>query len=99
VASIYHLAMRTADYLRFAWFYRHTFGATCPPECANPSVVRIGGVVFHVFEVDRLDADGGAAHVGHYAIEVDGVGTFAKVREQLLALSSTEGSASISAST
>jgi catechol 2,3-dioxygenase-like lactoylglutathione lyase family enzyme len=80
-----------ADYGRFASFYRDVFGADCPSQWSNPSVVPIGQARFHVLEVDRLQSEDGEAHLGHFAIEVDSVEIFAAVRTRLLAAFSTDG--------
>jgi catechol 2,3-dioxygenase-like lactoylglutathione lyase family enzyme len=91
MSSLHHVAIRTEDYHRFTSFYEETFGAECPPDCGNPSVVRVGGATLHVFEVERLQPDEGTAHVGHYALELDHMASFARVRERLLAKSATDG--------
>lgn len=54
-------------------------------------MVRIDAATLHVFEVESVEPDAGAAHFAHYAIEVESVARFAAIRERLLAFSSTDG--------
>ena len=82
---IHHAAIFTADYAATAGFYRDVFGADAAEECAQPSVVRIGGIVLHVFERDGIRADWSPARLHHIALEAGDLDEFVGVRDRLLA--------------
>ena len=82
---IHHAALFTADYSTTADFYRAVFAAEVPEECTQPSVVRIGPVVLHVFERDSIRGDWAPARLHHIALEAEDLDEFVDIRDRLLA--------------
>jgi catechol 2,3-dioxygenase-like lactoylglutathione lyase family enzyme len=82
---IQHAALFTADYAATADFYRTVFDAEVPEACTQPSVVRIGAVVLHVFERGSIRGDWAPAHLHHIALEAGDLDEFVTVRDRLLA--------------
>lgn len=89
--GIHHVAVFTADYGALAAFYREVFDAEAPAACHEPSVVRAGGAILHVFTTDAVPASFPAAHYHHVALEAADVAHLAVVRERLLARGASDG--------
>ena len=88
---IHHAAIFTAGYELTAGFYRDVFGADAPDECGQPSVVRIGGIVLHVFEQDSILGDWSPARLHHIALEAGDLDEFVAVRDKLVARGACDG--------
>ena len=82
---IHHVAIFTADYGAFAAFWREVFAAELADECTQPSVVRVGGATFHVFESEAGRSSFSPAHLHHFALETGDLDEFVAVRERMLA--------------
>lgn len=89
--GIHHVAVFTADYASLAAFYREVFDADVPDTCHEPSVLRAGEAILHVFSADELPPPWPAAHYHHLALEAPDVERFAVVRERLVTRGASDG--------
>jgi hypothetical protein len=89
--SIHHAAMFTADYAATAAFYRDVFEAQAPSACAQPSVVRIGGVTLHVFEDETVRADWSPVRLHHIGMLASSLDEFVTIRQRLVDRQASDG--------
>ena len=82
---IHHVAIFTTDCAATVAFYREVFGAEASDTPTQPSVVRVGGAILHVFEHGSGGASWSPTHLHHIALQASDLDEFVAVRSRLLA--------------